>query len=213
MTDKKAFIITAHVAGHFASIKQKLLTNICRALKTKYPHSILVVSCASEIGDHSYADLVVVDKLTQNNPHGVGEISLVQKALAILEGCNIQQVCKFGYDFILDESNIDIVDDWFNKPTKFTSCYWNGIPNAIGTWLWCGEYQFIKEIFNSIKLTDLIIEAELYKLLSSKNMLNNVFLYENNNAMLNNTWDTHGDLIIDTGSILRITQPVYNLLR
>lgn len=200
----KNFIITSHTAGNNSLIKRAFLINLVKSIKTYWPDSFIIVGSQSEVEAdvHTYADYVLVDKHTVNEPHGAGELQLVKLCLGILEHLGKADSYKMTYDFVINDQNCHVFDEWRSHGKEFVSCWWENTCVGIGSWLWYGSVAMQRRILDFDTL-EYFLEKKILDSVESKGLLEACYLYDTPDQMLAGTWGTCGDQIISGGASLK----------
>jgi Glycosyl transferase family 2 len=221
------FLITSHTTGNNQHIKEKLLCDLVKSFKHYFPGCYVVVASASDVPDEllqgethgGLADCVLIDKTTVNDPpalHGNGELALVNHGLDHFASIGKEWVAKFTYDFIINDSNFNMINEWEKiadtQNKDFVGTTWVDIKGSqwdvklqqgtVGTWMYYGRVSFLKEMFDTMKL-DNIIERKVTDFLNINRKWQNVYLYPSANDMLGGTWEACGDLVTNAGESLK----------
>lgn len=200
----KSFVITSHTEGAHPFEQTTILNGLVKALRHYFPDSFIIVASQSSVdtGTQQIADFVIVDKVTANVPHGAGELALVKQAHKVLKEQGKTDYYKLCYDFVIDDTNVNVFDQWSNLGKEFVSCYWRTTGLGIGTWIWFSTTQMHEILFDFDQL-DKHLEWKLMESASNKGMLDRCFLYDDQNAMFNGDWFDRCDLVHAGGSVLK----------
>ncbi len=200
----KNFIITSHTSGNNSVIKKAYLFGLVKSIKHYWPDSFVIVASQSdvEIDVHEFADYVLIDKSTVNVPHGAGELQLVKMSLNILEHLGKAENYKMTYDFVINDDNYHVFDEWQSHGKEFVSCWWKNSCLGIGSWLWYGTVSIQKDILD-FPVLDHYLEKKILDSVESKGLMTKCHLYNGPDEMLAHTWDTCGDQIISGGADLK----------
>lgn len=199
----KNFIITSHTEGGPAFEKRALLHRLVQNLKLYFPDSLVVIASSSqvELETQKIADYVLVDGKNIDHPHGQGEIKSIQAAIQILKQFGADDFFKLCYDFIIDESNYNVFDQWLSYNKSFVSCYWRTSGIGIGTWAFYSSVDFINKIFD-FEMLDTFLEWKVLDKINEKSLINDCFIYENPEDLFNGDW-SKCDLINSGGYKLK----------
>lgn len=200
---RKNFLIISHTEGAFPLEQRIILENLVSNLKRIFPDCFIFVAsnCEIEFQTQKYIDYVLVDKITKNDPHGMAELKLVKQSLKLLKEFNCETVFKLSYDFLIDDSNFHNLNLWESINKEFVSCYWRTNGLGIGTWIYFGKISFIENILD-FDFLDMFFEWKLYQSITNKNLLENCFLYDNNQEMFGGDW-SNCDLVYAAGTRLK----------
>ena len=213
------FIITSHTTGQNQAIREKLLRDLVTSLKHYFPGCYVVVGSASDVPQDiiDIADCVFFDKIQRFTPpayHGNGELQLVKEGLRVMQEKGKEWCVKFTYDFIINDSNFNMINEWAKiadtQNKEFVGTTWVDIKgsqwdvalqqNTVGTWLYYGKVSFLKDVFDTMQLDD-IIERKVTQAFMGKS--DKAFLYPSANDMLGGTWEECGDLITNAGNNIK----------
>jgi len=216
-----SFLITSHTEGKHRGIQEKLLIDLVNSFKKYFPGCYVIVASASDVPEaiKKTADYIHIEKSTPLPPpalHGNGELALIKAGLDKLYSEQRDWVYKFTYDFIIDERNKDMIYEWFKvaktRNKSFVGTTWVDIKGSqwdvafqqgtVGTWLYYGNVQFLKKMFDNMNL-DNIIERKVTQYFTENKLWDQVYLYPSANDMLNKTWEKCGDLVTDAGKRLK----------
>ncbi len=200
----KSFLITSHTEGSFPFEQTTILHNLVQSLKKFFPDCFIVITSQSEVHfeTQQIADYVVVDKKTVNQPHGAGEIALLSAGLAAMERFGRPDCFKMVYDFIIDETNYHLFDQWLDHKKEFVGCYWKTIGLGIGSWIWYGTVSIQKKIL-AFENLDQLFEWKILESIQNQNLMNHCYIYENHETMFNGNWYEKCDLVHSGGSVLK----------
>lgn len=200
----KNFIITSHTEGKNAFVKKTLLHGLVQSIKKYWPESYVIIASQSEVeyDTQLLADYVVVNRSFQDIPHGVGEVESLNAALTVLESQGKTECYKLCYDFIINDSNFHVFDEWKSHNKDFVACWWNSIGLGVGTWIWYGTTDFQRKILN-FPVLDMFLEQKVLQIIENNQLFDQCYIYETPNAMLANTWEFCGDQAISGGSGLK----------
>ena len=213
------FIITSHTTGQNQAIREKLLRDLVTSLKHYFQGCYVVVGSASDVPQDiiDIADCVFFDKIQRVTPpayHGNGELQLVKEGLRVMHEKGKEWCVKFTYDFIINDSNFNMINEWAKiadtQNKEFVGTTWVDIKgsqwdvalqqNTVGTWLYYGKVSFLKDVFDTMQLDD-IIERKVTQAFMGKS--DKAFLYPSANDMLGGTWEECGDLITNAGNNIK----------
>lgn len=200
----KNFIITSHTSGNNRVIKAAYLLGLVKSIKKYWPDSFVIVASQSDVPSEvqDYADYVLIDKHTVNVPHGAGELQLVKLGLNILEHLGKADSYKMTYDFVINDDNCHIFDEWRSHGKGFVSCWWKNDCLGIGSWLWYGTLEMQREILD-FPILDHYLEKKILDSVETKGLMENCHIYDGPDEMLAHTWETCGDQIISGGASLK----------
>jgi len=170
-----SFLITSHTEGKHRGIQEKLLIDLVNSFKKYFPGCYVIVASASDVPEaiKKTADYIHIEKSTPLPPpalHGNGELALIKAGLDKLYSEQRDWVYKFTYDFIIDERNKDMIYEWFKvaktRNKSFVGTTWVDIKGSqwdvafqqgtVGTWLYYGNVQFLKKMFDNMNLDNII---------------------------------------------------------
>lgn len=200
----KNFIITSHTEGENSVVKKALLHGLVKSIKLHWPNSYVIISSQSEVEYETQciADYIITNRSFQNIPYGSGEVDSIKSALALLKSQGKHSCYKIGYDFVINESNCFILDEWANHKKEFVSCWWNSARSGIGSWLWFSTVSFMEQLL-SFPVLDSFLEEKFLSMVHYNQWFDRCYLYDSANEMLANTWDTCGDLVLNGGNVLK----------
>jgi len=212
----KNFIITSCIREPNKEFKAELLFRLVQSIKTKIPESFIICTEANELETRcqKYIDISIIDRYNPDDHVFVnGEIANMKMAMNLLESLGKEWFYKMSYDFIIDDTNIHIFNNWKQKTKEnpeiyFVGSKWRNIPNAsypsntVGAWTWYAKTDVCQKIFPSSKL-DKIIEYSMYDQLNKHNLLKNCFLYEYSDQMFDGTGDRCFDIINGGGKEIK----------
>jgi len=200
----KTFLITSHTQGKYPFEQETLLIGLVSSLKKHFPDCFLVIASQSSVptAAQNIADYILVDKKTFNLPHGYGELCLVKAAIKLMKQFSRPNFFKITYDFIIDEQNVGVFDQWESHGKDFVSCKWETKGSGIGTWTWFGTTNLVEQIFD-FDILDNYIECKVLQSIQQKNLLDSCYLYSNHESMFNEDWYSHCDLVHAGGSMLK----------
>jgi hypothetical protein len=200
----KSFLITSHTGGNYAQEKRAIVNGLLRSLKRYFPDCFIVLASQSDVEfeTQQFADYVIVDKLSSNIPHGAGEVAIVGAALTVLERFGRPDCFKLCYDFIIDDTNYTSFDQWKSHGKDFVSCWWGNIVPGIGTWAWYATVEMQRKLFSFNRL-DGFLEKKILDTITEQGLMDQCYIYETEQQFLNNTWITHGDIVHNSGNVLK----------
>lgn len=200
----KSFLITSHTEGSFPFEQTSILHNLVKSLKKFFPDCFIVITSQSEVHfeTQQIADYVIVDKTTVNQPHGAGEIALLSAGLNAMERFKRSDCFKMVYDFVIDETNYHLFDQWLSHKKEFVGCYWRTTGLGIGSWIWYGTIAIQKKIL-AFENLDRLLEWKILESIQNQNLINHCFIYENNETMFNGNWYEKCDLVHSGGAVLK----------
>lgn len=199
----KNFLITSHTEGYAPFEQMTLLYGLVKSLKKYFPDCFIILASQSnvEYDTQKLVDYVIIDKVSSNKLHGQGEYQLVKAGLSILEKFNKKDCFKICYDFVIDDTNYKIFDQWLSYNKDFVSCKWNG-ESGIGTWVWYATLEFQKIIFD-YEVLDIYFEGKVLKTITDKSLLDRCYIFDNQESMFNNDWFSRCDLVHQAGKVLK----------
>lgn len=200
---KKSFLVVSHTEGGHPFEQRTILKVLVSNLKKLFPDCFVLIAsnCEVEYEIQKIVDYVLIDKITHNIPHGYAELQLVKKGLQILKEFECQNVFKLAYDFIIDESNYHVFDQWLSHNKDFVSCYWTFHGLGIGTWVWYSKIDLAQQIFDFNNL-ECFAEWRVLQSIQEKNLLDRCYLYENSEKLFDGDW-SKCDLVNHGGRVLK----------
>lgn len=200
----KNFIITSHTEGENSVVKKTLLHGLVKSIKRYYPDSYVIIAsqCEVEYETQVLADYVIINRSFLNVPHGAGEVESLNAALTVLESQEKTDCFKLCYDFIINDSNYHVFDEWRRHNKAFVSCWWNTYGAGIGSWIWYGTISFQKNLLN-FPVFDMFLEQKFLKIIEENQLFDQCYIYDTPDAMLANTWEYCGDQAIGSGTGLK----------
>jgi hypothetical protein len=200
----KSFLITSHTEGVYPFEQRTILNGLVKSLKQFFPDCFIVVASQSQVDVDTQllADYVIVDRKTENLPYGAGEIGLLQAGLNIMAMFGRKDCYKIVYDFLIDQTNYQVFDQWLEHKKEFVGCYWkvNGV--GLGSWCWYGTIDFQQQLIDFGPL-DNNLEIKLLESAQTKGLLDRCYIYNTHELMFNNAWHDRCDLVHAGGSILK----------
>jgi hypothetical protein len=200
----KSFLITSHTEGINSFEKKIILWGLVKNLKEYFPDCFIIITSQSEVDfeTQQLADYIIVDKKTINEPHGAGEVALLNAGLKVLEQFGRKDCFKLVYDFIIDETNHQVFDQWLSHNKQFVGCFWKTVGLGIGSWCWWGTTDIQRKILDFDNL-DMYLEWKIYQSILDKNLLDDCYIYDTNDDMFNGNWIERCDLVHDGGRRLK----------
>jgi len=200
----KNFLITSHTEGKFPNEQKILLQGLVTSLKKFFPDCFILLAsqCPVSVETQQTVDYLIVDQITPNVPHGYGELELVRSAIGIMKKFNKTSFYKIVYDFIIDETNYRVFDQWLEHKKDFVSCYWRTNGLGVGTWVWYSDTELANKIFDFSSLNS-YIECKTLESIVQKNLSDSCYLYKDHNEMFNGDWNSKCDLVHAGGKKLR----------
>jgi len=202
----KNFLITSHTEGKFPNEQKILLQGLVTSLKKFFPDCFILLAsqCPVDVETQQTVDYLIVDQITPNVPHGYGELELVRSAIGIMKKFNKTSFYKIVYDFIIDETNHRVFDQWLEHKKDFVSCYWRTNGLGVGTWVWYGTTELVDQIFD-FNILDNYIERKVLNSVVEKNLPDRCYFYKDQEEMFNNAWFDKCDLVHAGGKKLKHT--------
>jgi hypothetical protein len=200
----KSFLITSHTEGAHPFEQRTILNGLVKSLKHYFPDCFIVVASQSqvEVDTQQIVDYVVIDQTTVNQPYGAGEIALLNAGLDVMIRFGKTDCYKMVYDFVIDDRNYQVFDQWLTHGKDFVGCYWHSDGLGIGSWIWYGSVKMQKKIldFNNLNMH---LECKLLESVRVKNLIDSCYLYDNNESMFNGDWFDRCDLVHAGGAVLK----------
>jgi hypothetical protein len=202
MTEKN-FIITSYTEGRNSLIKKTLLHELVASIKRYWPDSYVIIASQSEVTyeTQKLADYIIINRKFIDVPHGAGEVDSLRDAIGVLEKLGKTDCFKLCYDFIINDQNCHVFDEWKSHGKPFVSCWWRNTCLGIGSWIWYSTVDMQKKILD-FPVLDQFLEKKILDTLESKNLMSECFIYNEGNDMLANTWASCGDQIVSGGASL-----------
>jgi hypothetical protein len=200
----KSFLITSHTEGVHAFEQRTILNGLVKSLKHYFPDCFIVVASQSEVevDTQQIADYVIIDRETINEPYGAGEIALLSAGLKTMERFGRKDCYKIVYDFLIDDTNYHVFDQWLTHDKEFVGCYWHSAGLGVGSWIWYGTVEIQKQILDFGPLNT-YLECTLLESIQNKHLINRCYLYEDNASMFNGDWFDRCDLVHAGGTVLK----------
>lgn len=210
----KNFIITSCIREPHFEFKSELLFNLVKNIKTLIPDSFIIVTEANKLEERCqpYIDIAILDRYSPDDHILInGEVANLHMGMAMLNGLRKEWFYKISYDFIIDETNYQIFENWRQKTIEdnkleFVGSQWcNMAPEkkpAIGAWAWYCKVNFAARMLPVSRLRSLI-EYEMYNNLRAQGLLDRCFFYDYADQMFNGTWDRCCDIINGGGKVIR----------
>lgn len=200
----KNFLITSHTQGLYPFEQEALLEGLVVALKKYFPDCFVLVASQSPVSSEvqAIADYVVVDRSTVNFPYGAGEVALITAGLDVMEQFGKKDCFKIVYDFVINDSNYTLFDQWLNHNKDFVGCYWKTDGLGIGSWIWYGTVEMQRAAIDFDSL-DHYLEKKILNSFESKQLLDRCYIYDDHHAMFNGDWFENCDLVHSGGSVLK----------
>jgi len=200
----KSFLITSHTEGSYPFEQRSILNGLVKSLKRYFPDCFIVIASQSEVevDTQQIADYVIVDRQTVNQPYGAGEIALLDAGLRTMTRFGRKDCYKIVYDFLIDDTNYQVFDQWLTHGKDFVGCYWRANGLGIGSWVWYGTVEIQKKIvdFDSLNMN---LECKILESVQNKKLLDNCYIYDNHELMFNGNWVNNCDLVHAGGSVLK----------
>lgn len=200
----KTFLITSHTEGAYPFEQRTILYNLVNSLKHYFPDCFILITSQSDIepDTQQLVDYVIIDKITKNYPHGAGEIAMLQAGFSVLKQLGKENCYKLVYDFLIDDTNYQVFDQWLSHNKPFVGCYWHTEGLGVGAWCWYGTIEIQEQILN-FKQLDMHFECKMLESIQQKNLLDQCYIYDDHNLMFNNEWATKCDLVHAGGTVLK----------
>lgn len=200
----KSFLITSHTEGRYPFEQRAILHGLVVALKRYFPDCFVLLASQSSVSEETQkvVDYVIVDKKTVNVPHGNGELELVKASIEIMQKFNRLYFYKIAYDFIIDDTNYGVFDQWASHGKSFVTCGWEIKGSGLGTWVWYSRTDTAKQIFDFNTL-DKYIECKVLDSIQQKNLLDQCYIYKDHEELFNGDWYSRCDLVHAGGSQLQ----------
>lgn len=200
----KSFLITSHTEGAHPFEQRTILNGLVKSLKRYFPDCFIVVASQSqvEVDTQQIADYIIVDRQTVNQPYGAGEIALLDAGLRAMTRFGRKDCYKIVYDFLIDDTNYQVFDQWLTHDKDFVGCYWRANGLGIGSWVWYGTVEMQKKILDFDSL-NMHLECKLLESVQSKQLLDNCYIYDSHELMFNGNWFDRCDLVHAGGSVLK----------
>lgn len=200
----KSFLITSHTEGAHPFEQRTVLNGLVKSLKHYFPDCFIVVASQSEVevDTQQLADYVIIDRKTVNQPYGSGEVALLTAGLNIMKQFGRTDCYKMVYDFIIDDTNYQVFDQWLSHDKDFVGCYWRTTGLGIGSWIWYGTVEIQQKILDVGPLT-MFLEWTLLDSIKNKNLIDSCYIYHDHEAMFNGDWFDRCDLVHSGGAVLK----------
>lgn len=200
----KSFLITSHTEGRYAFEQRTILNGLVSSLRKYFPDCFIVVASQSSVPDEvqKIVDYVFIDKKTVNVPHGNGELNLVKSGVEIMQKFNRPDFYKITYDFIIDNTNYMVFDQWASHGKSFVTCRWEIKGSGLGTWAWYGNTETIKKIFD-FEYLNTYIECKVLESVQQKNLIDQCYIYRDHEDLFNGDWFSRCDLVHEGGNRLQ----------
>ena len=200
----KSFLITSHTEGLFPFEQRTILHGLVSSLKRYFPDCFILLTSQSAVSEETQriVDYVIVDKKTINIPHGNGELILVKTGIDIMKQFGRTDFYKIAYDFIIDDTNYCVFDQWASHGKSFVTCGWEIKGSGLGTWVWYGKTDVVEQIFD-IDVLNNYIECKLLESIQQKNLLDQCYIYKDHEDLFNSDWYSRCDLVHEGGNRLQ----------
>ena len=200
----KTFLITSHTEGGSPFEQKTILYGLIKSLKRYFPDCLVLVASRSEVEYDSVklADYTIIDKVAHDHPHGQGELTLLKTAVSTLKQLGRSDCIKLCYDFVIDDTNYQVFDQWLAHEKDFVSCWWRWDGLGIGTWVWYSKIDFLEKLIDFDQL-NMYFEWKIYESVQKHNAIDRCYLYEDSDQMFNGDWYSRCDLVHDGGRRLK----------
>lgn len=215
--DYKSFLITSNLEEPNSEIKIQILDKLINSIRHYFENSFIVLSDSYYIPKHiqEKTNFTIIDNNHRGNLyHGNGELHLLNNGLDILLKYNHLFHYRIGYDFIMNEDNINAYLEW---PTKvdtnngvfMTICQDDAGPDkpldGCRSNIWFGHTGFVKQILPQNSTNHM--ESKIWDNIRY-NSYGNAYIYNNIECMFHGATNTY-DLIGHAGKTLREEKIAY----
>lgn len=200
----KSFLITSHTEGSYPFEQSTILHGLVQSLRRYFPDCFIILASQSDVeaDTQKLVNYVIIDKVTANVPYGQGELELVSAGLRAMKQFGRKDCFKIVYDFIIDDSNYQVFDQWLDHQKDFVGCYWRSAGLGIGSWVWYGTVEMQEQLLEFDQL-NMHLECKILETLENKNLLEKCYIYESHDAMFQGNWFNKCDLVHAGGKVLK----------
>jgi hypothetical protein len=204
----ETFLITSNLEDPNSELKIQILDKLISAIKHYFKNSFIVLSDSHYVPEfiQKKTNFTIIDNNHRHQTyHGNGELHLLNNGLDILLKYNHLFHYRIGYDFIMNNDNINAYLEWqgkINNQVLLAISQDDGGPNnplnGCRSNVWFGSTMFAKTILPQHSTNHM--ESKIWDNIMKSNA--NVYIYNNINDMFHGASNTY-DLIGHAGKTLR----------